>query len=128
MVADWQWLRDCTVAAAHMPHLTMSLVPPPLVPVFRWIQQIRYPRVKTKPTEDLPVFVPAGGKAGVDPRAATRRDVDLAVPAVGGPTRVRWMKSAVEVSLCICACVCRIAPPSSGCDIFVDCSVCRLIP
>jgi hypothetical protein len=114
VVAVWQTGSGCATALSLLCtcHISPCLVfSPPLVPVFRWIQQIRYPRVKTKPTEDLPVFVPAGGKAGVDPRAATRRDVDLAVPAVGGPTRVRWMKSAVEVSLCICACLCAVLHP-----------------
>lgn len=46
---------------------------------------ISYPKPKLKPRrpEDTPAFMPAGGKADVDYRTATRKEGTVAVPRVG---------------------------------------------
>lgn len=51
--------------------------------------KINYPRVRTKPSGPRQAFVPGGGKAEVDARKKTRRDVDLKVPSVGRQ-KVSW--------------------------------------
>lgn len=52
---------------------------------------IAYPKPKLKPRnpEETPAFLPAGGKADVDYRNATRKEGAVAVPRVGGPKMVR---------------------------------------
>ena len=44
---------------------------------------ISYPKVKTKPSTERPAFIPGGGKTEADPRKATRKMVDVNIPAVG---------------------------------------------
>jgi hypothetical protein len=58
---------------------------------------VKYPKPKTKATsaEDLPTFVPAGGKADVNFRTAQRKEAHVAVPRVGGREEVRTMAAAV---------------------------------
>jgi hypothetical protein len=46
--------------------------------------QINYPRLKTKPRENVDPFLPCGGNPGaVDPRKATRKKVEVEVPKLG---------------------------------------------
>ncbi len=53
--------------------------------------KIEYPKPRTKPrkAEDTPAFMPAGGKADIDYRTATRKEANVMVPNVGHGERVR---------------------------------------
>ena len=66
---------------------------------------VKYPKPKTKtrPTapEDMPSFVPAGGRADVDYRTGPRREAAVAVPRVGAREEVshpHWQSPVCRLS------------------------------
>jgi hypothetical protein len=59
---------------------------------------INYPKPKTKQFTPAPKFIPGGAKAtAADPRAVTRRDVNIMVPKMTGGARVQRSICAVDL-------------------------------